>query len=174
MLNCLARSQIDFIPLIDFFWMGKLKEQRRFLIQSYVTWYFMIFLFILLIFTTGCTYPTKDYFSIPKEDLIIEDLLSKTEKKIVKKYGNKLKFCGIHVINTGDFIERIGLMFNTRQPLSKEELREILVESAHELLYQVNNCISILPYLKNIPFGIEDIQIVIFNNYGDGRSVLHI
>ena len=50
-------------------------------------------------------------------------------------------------------------------------MRELLIKSAQELLDQVNKNNDIQKHLKEPPFTIKNIQIIIYNHDKDGREI---
>jgi len=56
----------------------------------------------------------------------------------------------------------IGLDFEIRGPITKEKLREILVDCVEEFLAPINANEEIRPFLKNYPFTENEIQIKLF------------
>ena len=56
----------------------------------------------------------------------------------------------------------------------KRQLRELLIKSAQELLNQVNENEEIQKFLKEPPFTIKNVQIIIYNHDKKGREVYEI
>ena len=63
------------------------------------------------------------------------------------------------------------ICFDTKYPHTKEQLRELLIKTAQELLDQVNENKEIQKFIKEPPFTIKNIQIIIYNHDKDGREV---
>lgn len=131
---------------------------------------FSIFLvLILLIFTGFAMSNKKEEYSPSKGEQLVNTTLSTTAKIIKNKYN--INPCGAGVAMPGGPIQKLTLCFNTKSPYTKNQLRELLVKSAQELLQQVNMNKDILEFLKESPFTIKNVQIIIYNSDKDGREV---
>jgi hypothetical protein len=88
--------------------------------------------------------------------------------KLTERYN-----MGIIGISGGmiDKVNVIGLSFQILGPLSKEKLREILVDCVEEFLTSINEDEEIRPFLKNFPFTEQEIVINIFIVDKAGRNV---
>lgn len=71
----------------------------------------------------------------------------------------------------GGPIQGLALCFNTKKPYTKQQLRELVIKSAHELLKQVSEDKEIHSLIKEPPFNIKNIQIIIYNHDKNGRSL---
>ena len=71
----------------------------------------------------------------------------------------------------GGPVQELALCFDTKYPHNKEQLRELLIKSANELLNQVTENEEIQKFLKERPFTIKNIQIIIYNHDKEGREV---
>lgn len=71
----------------------------------------------------------------------------------------------------GGPIQELTLCFDTNYPHTKEQLRELIIKTAHELLNQVNENEEIQKFIKNLPFTIKNVEIIIYNHDKDGRSL---
>lgn len=96
-------------------------------------------------------------------------LLEKTNKIIKKKYD--LDSSGIGVEMPNGIIEVLILTFDTRNQLSKEELRDLLVKCAEELVLLAKMNEKIECFLKQPPFEVKNVEIIIFNYDKNGRSL---
>ncbi len=67
-----------------------------------------------------------------KGEQLVNSTLGKTAKIIKDKYN--LKPCGSGASMPGGPIQKLALCFDTKYPLTKEQLRELLIKSAHELV----------------------------------------
>jgi hypothetical protein len=79
--------------------------------------------------------------------------------KLTKRYN--MRVIGV-TGGMADCVNVIGLSFQIRGPLSKEKLREILVDCVEEFLTPINESEKIRPFLKNYPFTEKEIIIKIF------------
>jgi len=67
----------------------------------------------------------------------------------------------------------IGLAFQVRRPIPKEEGRKLLLECAEELLGQINAHPDFQPFLHEYPFPIQNIGIKFFVYDKTGRDLYH-
>ncbi|MBA3958056.1 MAG: hypothetical protein H0X51_06655 [Parachlamydiaceae bacterium] len=132
--------------------------------------YVFLILIILFIFSAFVFFKNeKQNYSISRGEQLVNSTLIQTAKIISKKYN--IKPCGMGAAMPGGPIQGLTLCFNTASPYSKEQLREVLIKSAQELLRQVNNNSEIQEFLKERPFDLKNVQIIIYNNERDGREV---
>ena len=96
---------------------------------------------------------------------IREQLAQKLSKKYHMTTIGEVIAIPDHVLNL------LGLRFQIQGPLTKDELRNILVDCVEELLCAVNSNKEIRPYLKNYPFTPQNIDIALFIDGLDGRDV---
>lgn len=61
-----------------------------------------------------------------------------------------------------DRVNELGLNFDVKGPLSKDELRYLLIDCIHIYLYFINQDQEIRPYLKNYPFTPENLELIIY------------
>lgn len=135
------------------------------------------FLLIALTFFLNCQnllFMTKDNHSsrcnsARKASKEVNIILEKTSKIIKNKYN--LEPSGIGVEMPDGIIESLILTFDTRNQLSKEELRELLVKCAEELNSQTKRNGKIEQFLKQPPFDVKNAEIIIFNYDKNGRSL---
>lgn len=80
-------------------------------------------------------------------------------EKLTKRYH--MRVIGISGGMAGH-VNTIGLHFQIHGPLTKEKLREILVNSVEVFLTSINADEKIRPFLKNYPFTEKEIKIAIF------------
>lgn len=71
----------------------------------------------------------------------------------------------------GGPIQQLTLCFDTKCPYTKEQLKDLLVKTAKELLNEVNGNKDIQRYIKEPPFTIKNIEIIIYNHDKSGRSL---
>lgn len=99
----------------------------------------------------------------------VEDLLYRTEQSFEKKY--KIRTIGTNIGMPGNVIGILGLQFQMLGPRSKKEIRNLLINLAQEFRLFVNNDEAVRPYLKNYPFELENIQIILFFNDSKGYEI---
>lgn len=68
---------------------------------------------------------------------------------------------------------KIGLQFQIFRPLSKDEGRKILIDSAEELLTAINTTPEMLSFLEPSPFTYLNVEIVIFTYHSNGQSTYY-
>lgn len=128
-----------------------------------------IVLIILIIFTGFIMISNKQEHHPSKREQLVNSILAETAKIIEKKYN--IKPCGVGAAMPGGPIQELTLCFDTKSIYTKEQLRESLVISAQELLRQVNEKNAIQEFLKERPFTIKNIQIIIYNHDKNGKEV---
>ena len=130
---------------------------------------YTILLTIFLLIFTGFVMKNKQQYYASRGEQLVNSILANTAKMIKDKY--LLRPCGEGVAMPGGPIQELTLCFDTKHPYNKEQLREVLIKSAQELLKQVNENNEIQEFLKEHPFNLRNIQIIIYNSDKDGREV---
>ncbi len=110
----------------------------------------------------------QNNLEIPKSEQSVNRLLHQISVLFDKKY--KLQTCATIVSMPGGEVRLLGFHSHIKGPLSREHIRKILINSAQDFLDFVNSNDSIKPYLKNYPFEIKNIEIIIIitNSKGIG------
>ncbi len=108
-------------------------------------------------------------YQLSKGEQLVNSVLAKTAKIIKSKFD--IKPSGEGAAMPGGPVQELALCFDTKYPYNKEQLRELLIKSANELLNQVNENEEIQKFLKEKPFTIKNIQIIIYNHDKEGREV---
>lgn len=139
---------------------------------------FLFIILILLLSFVSCSSSSKDNSPYPSEageevhDIAgeeVHDILGKASKAIKKKYG--LRPFGTGAAMPGGVVKVLILAFETRDQLSREELRGLLVNSAQELITQAQINGKIEQFLEKPPFEMKNVEIVIFNRDKNGRDL---
>ena len=88
-----------------------------------------------------------------------------------------------HNINMGGIIEAthrddkkyktMGLCFQVRRPVSKEEGRKLLIDCAEELLSQINTHPDFQQFMHEYPFTVKNIEIVMYVSTETGGTIYH-
>jgi hypothetical protein len=86
---------------------------------------------------------------------------------------NQLHYIGIVEAADKQHYKKIGLEFELFRVVSKDEARKILIDSAEELLKEINSSPQLQPYLQPSPFTIANIEISIYIRHPDGNLVYH-
>lgn len=111
----------------------------------------------------------KPNYQLSKGEQLVNSVLAKTAKIIKIKFD--LKPSGEGAAMPGGPIQKLVLCFDTKYPRNKEQLRELLIKSANELLNQVKENEEIQVFLKDQSFNIKNIQIIIYNHNKEGWEV---
>lgn len=127
----------------------------------------LLFWFIFAGFTASCNHQE---YHLSRGEQLVNSILAKTAKMIKDKYN--LKPCGSGASMPGGPIRELALCFDTKYPLTKEMLRELVIQTANELLNQVNDNREIQGFLKEFPFTIKNVQIIIYNHDKNGKSLM--
>lgn len=130
--------------------------------------YYFIFLLLILLNTFWVFMPATQYSISEKENLV--NLILHDAAIVIKKKYN-LKPSGSGVAMPDGIIEELTLEFDTDAGFSKENLRELLINSAHDFIQQVKQEKTIEKFLKDPPFSIKNIQIIIYNHDKNGFSL---
>ena len=123
---------------------------------------------ILALILVGCGILNENYHPSQAEQLV-NSILAKTAETIKKRY--KIKPCGEGAAMPGGPIQELTLCFNTKDQFTKEELRKLLIQSAQELLNQINENNEIQQFLTAHPFTINNVEIIIYNHDRNGRTI---
>ena len=115
-------------------------------------------LLICTFYVYGTKFVNSQYVS-PDYVLMADKTTADVASKLSKRYNMAVVGVG------GGMIERVnvvGLCFQILGPLSKERLREIVVDCVEEFLASINANEPLRPFLKNYPFTSKEIRIEIF------------
>jgi hypothetical protein len=123
----------------------------------------------LLIFVGFIMNDTKNEYHPSRGEQLVNSTLAKSARIIKDKYN--LRPSGEGAAMPGGPIQEFTLCFDTKSPQAKEELRRLLIESANELLKQVTENEEIQQFLRERPFTIKNVQIIIYNHDKKGREV---
>lgn len=119
-----------------------------------------IYLCLTFICLIGCTTNQDEQYAIPKSEQAVNNLLDKIAVSLRKEY--KMKPVATNVAMPGGVVKLLGLDFQIIGPLSRDEIRKVLIESAQDFLACVNSDEAVRPYLENYPFEIKNIEIILF------------
>lgn len=90
----------------------------------------------------------KQEYQPSKGEQLVNRTLSTTAKIIKNKYN--LDPCGSGAAMPGGPIQGLTLCFDTKFTHTKEQLRELLVKSAQELLNEVKKIMKFKSFLKSV------------------------
>lgn len=131
---------------------------------------FFAFVVAILLICTGFVMRNQEREDHPsKGEQLVGVVLEKTAQIIKRKL--EIQPCGTGAAMPGGLIRELTLCFDTKYPYTKEQLRELLIKSAQELLKQVAENNEIQRFLKEQPFIIKNIEIIIYNHDKNGRGL---
>lgn len=123
-----------------------------------------------LVNLTGFIIPKSQDYPIPIGERLVYEILSKTAQSIEEKYN--ITPCGSGVSMPGGPVKELSLCFVTNNAYSKEQLRILTIKFAEELLNQVTQNDDIQKFLKERPFKINNVEIIIYNHDKEGRTLI--
>jgi hypothetical protein len=120
-----------------------------------------LFLVLIVVFVGyRMLHEREDPYLSPEEKLV-NNIIGKSARIIKEKYD--LHPCGAGSSMPGGIVRKLILCFDTKEILTKEELRKLVIQCANEMLNPVLVCDEIQQYLVKRPFTIENIEVIIFN-----------
>ena len=96
------------------------------------------------LFLIGCR---STNYEVPPNEKAVNRVVGRNSKALAKKYCMR-PFAITVAMPSGD-IKYLELEFQIRGPLTKQELRKILIDSAHDFLTDINTDLELCSYLKN-------------------------
>lgn len=117
---------------------------------------FMLLFYLL----TGCEMSNYKTNETPKSEGAVNNLLSQMARSFEKKY--KMSTIATNVAMPRGVVKILGLDFQMLGPRSREDIREILINSVQDFLLFVNSNEEVRPYLENYPFEIKNVEITLF------------
>lgn len=99
---------------------------------------------------------------------IARDIRANVGKKLSKKHQMDLIGEGGGMMGS---VYMIGLSFQIRHPLNRNEARARIVDCTEELLAAINSSEEIRPFLKNYPFTPENLELAIFSVSPKGEKL---
>jgi hypothetical protein len=122
-----------------------------------------VFTFLLCILILSSCHDR--YYGLSGTSLISQKFKDEIGDQIGKKYDMQLMGTGGAYDNGITFI---GLAFRIARPLNQEQARQILVNAANDLLTAIDTDENLRPILKNFPFLLKDIEIILhcFDPFG--------
>jgi hypothetical protein len=101
----------------------------------------------------------------------VDQLLDEIEIALSGKYH--MNPIGMGASMPGGIVKKLILSFQLEGPLSKEELRKILIHATQDFVDHVNKNNRIIKYLEHAPFKIQNTEIDLFIIYPNGYEVEH-
>jgi hypothetical protein len=121
-----------------------------------------------------CIFPFFIFGSQREDDSphikIAGKLMKKVSTKLEKKY--KFKLVGVKQAMLR-CVNLMGFRFQIFRAVEKKEARAMVVDCLQEFLKEVNENKEIRPYLKNYPFDIKDLEVIIFIGTPDYGTFYH-
>lgn len=108
-------------------------------------------------------------YEIPPDEKAVNAVMARNSTSIAEKYH--MRPIAITVAMPGGDIRYLELEFQIVGPLSKEQIRKILIDSAHDFLSDINADSNLCIYLKNHSLTIKDIGITLFLIDSLGRGL---
>jgi hypothetical protein len=97
---------------------------------------------------------------------IAGDILGKTVTITNKRYP--LQACGTIMAMPSGNVKGLGLCFQAKALLSRDQLRFLTIQCATELIQQINSNEHIQRFLVKKPFSMQEVQIIIYNQDKNG------
>jgi hypothetical protein len=121
----------------------------------------LIFIFLVVssvIFLSSCK--TRMKYEIPPDEKAVNKVMARNSQALAKKYN--MRPFGVSVAMPEGDIQFLELEFQIYGPLSKEQIRKILIDASHDFLSDINSDSNLCSYLKNNSLTINNIGITIF------------
>lgn len=126
--------------------------------------------FFAFIFVSFIMYKNRhSTYEISPAEKTVNYLFEKNARFLSKKYD--MRPIGTNVAMPRGNVKLLGLHFQIRGPLQKNELRKILINSAKDFISIVNDNTEIHKYLEHDPFGIQALDITLFVIDSQGMGV---
>lgn len=104
-----------------------------------------------------------------KAESLVNEILHQTARSIMRKH--KIEVIGEGASMPRGVIKSLTLEFDSRERLSKDQLRVLLFEFSKKLMQNVNLNHEIKEFLESVPFTEKNVEIVIHNNDKSGREL---
>jgi hypothetical protein len=130
--------------------------------------YFICLIFFLIV---GFNLFKNSDYQTPKSEQAVNKILNQTANILKHRYN--MKPIATNVAMPGGIVKLLGLDFQLLGPLEKEKIRNILIDSAQELLKNINADAEIRPYLESYPFTIQNVEINLFLIDAKGSEINH-
>lgn len=108
-------------------------------------------------------------YEIPPDEKAVNKVMARNSQLLAKKYN--MRPFGVSVAMPEGDIQFLELEFQICGPLSKEQVRKILIEAAHGFLADINADYNLCTYLKNHSLTIKGIGITLFLIDSSGRGL---
>jgi hypothetical protein len=129
----------------------------------------IFFLSLGVVVFMGCNMSQHESENIPMSEQAVNSLMGKIARSFKQKYN--MRACGLAVAMPRGVVKELGLDFRIYGPLSRDEIRKVLVRSVQEFLLLVNSDEAVKPYLENYPFTFKNVDISLFLNGFNGNGL---
>lgn len=123
-------------------------------------------------FISGCVRYTK--YEISPREKAVNKVMGKNSRLLAKKYH--IRPFAVTVAMPEGNIQYLELKFQIYGPLSRDEIRKVLIDTVHDFLTDINSDTELCTYLKNHSLTIQEIGITLFviDSTGRGLNDSHI
>lgn len=131
----------------------------------------ILLIFAYLLFFSTYSYAVKFVNNqyVPADYIVMADeITADVASKLTKRHNMKL--IGV-VGGLADCVNELGLEFQIRGPLTKDQLRGIVINGVEEFLTQINAHTRLRPFLKTYPFTADRIDITLYVIDNNGREM---
>ena len=132
---------------------------------------FVVFVVISFLFFGSSIYGVKFVNNqyVPADYIVMANQITEAVKaKLTKRYN--MRVIGV-TGGMADCVNALGLSFQIRGPLTRENLRTILVDCVEEFLTPINANENLRPFLKIHPFPPNRIMITLYVIDNTGKEV---
>lgn len=138
-----------------------------------------LYMFLLLIVLCGlfflvscsCNYQSGDNQLCERTKLVNQVTLN-TIEKLEEKY--QLEMAGIgRGCDINELQDFVGITFNLKRPISKDEARSMVIDCLEEYLFDINNCENLRPYLVNNKLATDNVAVMIFISDENGSYIYY-
>jgi hypothetical protein len=78
------------------------------------------------------------------------------------EWKKRITVCGTTKGMPGGIVENLGLAFDIKGPMSRDEIRKMLLEMGQQFLNKLNQDKQLQPYLQHRPFTPDDIDLSLY------------
>ena len=115
---------------------------------------------MLLIFGFIMNSCASPQYTISPREKAVNKAMGRNSKMLANKYG--MRPSSATVAMPGGDIQYLELAFQICGPLSKSEIRQILLDSSHNFISDLNSDIELRAFFKKSCFTIEDVGVGLF------------
>ena len=127
--------------------------------------YLIIVIFVFLGCSQGGSY---QHFKLSEKEKIVTRMEKRVTSNLSKKYGLIPLGTGGQMMNE---VKKLRLVFNYPNPLTEDQARVLATNVTEDYLAVINQEETLRQYLANYPFGPKNVEIIIFLQDSQGRSI---